>query len=251
MNRSRLGRWLLSSGVGRVIAFNWPKYVVALVALVCVATVAVTTNGLLSWLLFVMSLGLAYGLIVSVVATWWIYDGSHLRQWNWVSVQVRPPVSSWLLIHAGFDEVGDQLNGVLGSPARRYDLSPALNHTSPSLRRAQAWLGSADTPLRSVELPEHDGVCGVVVLAFAAHELGVETQLAQLLSETRRVLKDDGVVLLVEHCRDLPNTLVYGPGAWHFRTARFWTGAAHKSGLKLASEARCTPFVRSFALCRA
>jgi hypothetical protein len=57
--------------------------------------------------------------------------------------------------------------------------------------------------------------------------------------------------VVVEHLRDLANTLAFGPGALHFLPRREWLRLAAASGLALHDEARLTPFVRAFFLARA
>ncbi len=52
--------------------------------------------------------------------------------------------------------------------------------------------------------------------------------------------------MLVEHLRDLPNLIVFGPGALHFLTESSWRDAIAASGLRLTERFRVTPFVNVF-----
>lgn len=55
-----------------------------------------------------------------------------------------------------------------------------------------------------------------------------------------------GVVVLVEHLRDLPAALVFGPGILHFRPRAEWVSLGREAGLKSVDEFPITPFVRVF-----
>ena len=61
-----------------------------------------------------------------------------------------------------------------------------------------------------------------------------------------------GRIVLVEHLRDLPNRLAFGPGAIHFQArARRGSAAAADAGSHADGRARLTPYVRGFVFERA
>jgi SAM-dependent methyltransferase len=84
-----------------------------------------------------------------------------------------------------------------------------------------------------------------VFLVFAAHELRARADRAALFAEIARALRPGGRLLLVEHCRDVPNIAVYGPGAWHFYPRADWLRLGRAAGLAPVAEATMTPLVRA------
>ncbi len=87
-------------------------------------------------------------------------------------------------------------------------------------------------------------------LVFAAHELRRAEARVQLFREVRRVLRIGGEMVLLEHLRDGPNFLAFGPGFLHFFPARAWREEAETAGLRLRLQESLTPFVKVFVFRR-
>src|SRR5262249_29621090 len=69
-----------------------------------------------------------------------------------------------------------------------------------------------------------------------------------LFKELRRCVCPDGVIVLVEHLRDLSNLLAFGPGFLHFHSRRSWVRLISEAGLTIGHELSITPLVQAFAL---
>ena len=59
----------------------------------------------------------------------------------------------------------------------------------------------------------------------------------------RRRLAPHGRAVLVEHLRDWPNLIAFGPGFLHFLSRRTWLHTIAESRLRIVREFSITPFV--------
>ncbi|MEZ0388043.1 MAG: class I SAM-dependent methyltransferase [Verrucomicrobium sp.] len=241
-------------GVIKVVSFNRTFYMAGVISAFMAGAVLVYLPmvphlRLLGWLLW--SLGV-WWLVGSLVVTHWIYDKSPLFHWAWLGALLpKNQPASGCFVHAGFDEASGSLKEHLGRMDWQvldfYDEN-LLGEPSINLARklypppaSQQWIRYDHWPLPSTSVD-------VVFFFFAAHELRMPEQRVALLREATRVLAPDGRCIIVEHVRDLANALVYGPGVFHFHSVDTWLADFETAGLKIASEGRITPWVRTWAL---
>lgn len=55
----------------------------------------------------------------------------------------------------------------------------------------------------------------------------------------------------MEHLRDLPNFVAFGPGFLHFHAGRSWLRSIGEAGFKVVEQRGVTPFVQCFTLRKA
>ncbi len=175
-----------------------------------------------------------------------MYDLSPLYSLSWLTVQPK----RWANIHSGLDQTTPLLQKKLpDSSFTVFDIFDPEQMTEPSIQRARELSGGSDSHRASWKhLPAQTGEFDAVFLIFAAHELRDPTARDTFFQEVKRVLQPGGSAFLVEHLRDLPNFLAYGPGCLHFHSRRTWAAAFGAAGLKVQSERTLTPFVHVFKL---
>jgi hypothetical protein len=233
---------MIRTGLGRVVAFNWPKYVVALLFLFVSLVFAASSKGLLLVSLVVGSAAVVYGVFASLLATWWVYDHKAADLYQTVASEYQPG-APWILVHAGLDESQGRLDALIGPAASRFDVGPTADH-SPSLRRAHRLVGR-DGELWNGSLALQTGSVGFAVVLFGIHELSVAAA-ETLLGELQRVVAVGGTVVIVEHLRDVPNALVFGPAALHFASGHRWKTGIDAAGLVGTRSQRIAGFVTVF-----
>jgi SAM-dependent methyltransferase len=239
------------SGVGRVVAFNWPRYAIGLVV-VAVALAVPAPDPLRYPVRF--GAWLAAGWIVaSLVVTWWVYDRTALYDWAWVTGLLAGPPGHYAVVSAGLDEISPTLRRLFpSSEATLLDLYDPRLTREGSIRRARALVPppAEARAARPDLLPLPDASIDAVFLVFAAHELRAAGQRQALFAEIARTLRPGGRLLLVEHCRDAANIAAYGPGAWHFYPRTQWLRLARGAGLTPTADQTMTPLVHALAFHR-
>jgi SAM-dependent methyltransferase len=247
---ARRGRY---RGTVQIILYNWPSYVFG--ALVCLLALALALLAPLpAYARLLLGAGAAcagFWLVGSVVASYWVYDHSDLCQWDWIRGLFPVAPARWANIHAGLDETSLKLLSLFPRTGSTIlEIYDPVKMTEPSIRRARR-LTPAPVPATHAEiaaLPLNDEELDAAFLIFAAHEIRQPDLRLRFFHELHRVLKPGGRILIVEHLRDLPNFVVFGPGFLHFHSRRAWLRLANEGGFAVAREFRYTPFVDVFLL---
>lgn len=233
------------TGVSQIVRFNWPFYAVAI--LLALATLRAP------WPWPVAGTVALFYLLVSLGVSHYVYDLSSLYRWTWLDRALPTEPETMTNVHAGLDETS-------GALAHRFrdarlivlDVYDPAAHTEASIRRARAYLPplpeTVSTP--TGHLPVADGSQDAVFLLLAAHEIRDEAESVGFFREVGRILTHDGRAVLVEHLRDLPNFLAFGPGFLHFFSRRRWRRVIEQGGLEVTDEFAVNPFIRAFVLTR-
>lgn len=243
--RSRYG------GVRQIVRFNWPYYAAATAATAAASALLILVPLPAPWpSLALAALLLANAwLVLSLAVSHWIYDRSSVSRGEWLRGIAAPRIA---VCHFGQDEVSAHVARWLPTAAVQvFDLYDGALGT-PSLRRARALAapapGTRTAPLDAIPLGSASQ--DLAVLAFAAHEVRDHATRVRLCTELTRCLAPGGMLLVVEHLRDAPNLLAYGPGGFHFLSRRTWLRTFAAAGLAVVGETSFTPWVRRFELQR-
>ncbi len=226
-------------GVLQILAYNRGFYLGAIAVL-----------ALLVWAhLTLLAFGAGLWILISLAVSHFVYDRSALYSLDWLDI--RPVV--WLNVHAGLDETTALLaRRFAPSSYRVFDVFDPAQMTEPSIaaaRRLNPALAAERVSFR--HLPAAAGEFAAIFVIFAAHEFRKAEPRHAFFAELARVLQPGGALVIVEHLRDVPNFLAYGPGSLHFQSRRTWLTAFHAAHLTIQREYRVTPFVRVFELAQA
>ncbi|MGV9270439.1 class I SAM-dependent methyltransferase [Kitasatospora sp. NPDC003701] len=238
------------SGVREVIRYNWPMYAAGAATGVAGRLLARHLPARPAAVARAVSSVAAALLTTSTLATWHVYDRSALHTYDWLPDLLPAGPGDHLVVCTGLDEasrpVAARHPGARQRVADLYD--PDLT-TEGSIRRARRHAPPAPgtLPARPGALPAATGSLDTVLAVLAAHELRRPADRTALFTEAARVLRPGGTLLLVEHLRDLANTAVYGPGAWHFQPRATWLRHAAEAGLHPAAERRIATLITAFA----
>jgi SAM-dependent methyltransferase len=245
----RRGRY---HGLLQILAYNRPMFWRTGIAC-AVAALALALLPIPRPLTLLAAAGIALALgwsASSLLVSHWVYDLSPLGGWDWLPGLFPTPLRRWASVHAGLDETFGALARVIPAEQRTVlDIYDPAEMTEPSIVRARRLsLDRAATPADFRALPLADGAADAVFLIFAAHELRRPESRRRFFAEVARALAPGGRAVLVEHLRDLPNFLAFGPGFLHFLPRREWLRLAAAAGLAVREERRITPFVAVLTL---
>ncbi len=243
-------------GALQIFQYNWTFYAAALLVGVAGLVLLLTMDWAL-WLRVGLSAAIfatVFWAVASLVVSHYVYDRSGLYEFRWLTELLPQPPAVWINIHAGLDET----SGLLAqqyphSQWQVLDIYDPAQMTEPAIKRARSLTPAAlpAPPADFRALPLAPQSCEVVFIIFAAHELRTEAARQLFFRELHRVLRPQGNVVLVEHLRDVPNFLAFGPGAWHFLSRSVWLQTAHAANFTVTRELKHTPFVRAFCLSKA
>ena len=240
-------------GMLTIARLNWPFYLagaLVLVAGVCAFTLPAGELARIAGGLAVA--GSLYFIVGSLGVSHLVYDRSDLYRWEWLERALRGlRIKGALFCHAGFDEASVSLQAhFAGADWVVLDHFDPIRMTEPSIQRARLLFPPTPGTLRAAfdRWPVSAASADVVFGLLAIHELRSERERTAWFAQCRRCLRPGGRVLLVEHLRDLPNFLAFGPGFLHFHASASWRRCWTAAGLRALDEFPVTPWVRVFVL---
>lgn len=235
-------------GLLNVVRFNWDMYLKA--GLVLCAVFLIPWPGQMGFWARLGAAGACYFLLVSLLVSHYVYDLSDLYRWNWLKSKIPAP-ERLVNIHSGFDETTEQLMSLYpGCRVAALDFFDPNMMSEPSIHRARrAYPDRYSQSVSYDDLPLEDSAEELVTCLLAAHELREHALRVEFFSEVHRSLQVDGRLIVLEHLRDLPNFLAFGPGFVHFFSRENWLAAFAQAGFWVEEEFRVTPFLRGF-VCR-
>lgn len=238
-------------GIKNIIRFNWHFYLFAAGALFVLLiarhffALAFNTGFTIIILLLITNV------LLSLLASLYIYDLSQLYLLKWIDVLEVRPYSNLVNIHAGFDETSELLSvKYYDCNLKVLDFYNPKDHTEISIKRARKvyppFPGTQQISTSAIPLSQHS--VDVIFVLLAAHEIRNKEERIMFLKNLRETLKSEGKIVILEHLRDLSNFIVYNAGCFHFFSKAEWLLNFEYAGLKLNSEIKVTPFLSAFIL---
>ena len=239
-------------GMLQILHYNRPMYARALAASLAVI-LAIALLPIPRPLAALALAGVAAGLLwsaSSLLVSHWVYDRSPLSQWDWLARLLPEVPHHWASLHAGLDETFGALARIFPAAGGTIlDFYDPAEMTEPSIVRARRLsLDQTATPADFRALPLADASQDAIFLIFAAHELRHPDSRRRFFQEIARTLTPGGRAVLVEHLRDLPNFLAFGPGFLHFLPRQEWLRLAAAADLAVREDFHITPFVNVLVL---
>ncbi|OQP54584.1 methyltransferase type 11 [Niastella yeongjuensis] len=237
-------------GVLNILSFNRHFYVIGLGALLLLFL----SRLLFTWpsiTFIIIVIAFAYGLIMPLIVSAWVYDFSRFYEFQWLKQQIsgNEKISQIVNINAGFDETSFIIKHLLPeADLKVFDFYNAQQHTEPAIVRARkvSMVYPNTQTIASNVIPVSDGSVDLVFLLSAVHEIRSHEEKIGFLKECRRICKPQGKVIMVEHLRDFPNFLAFSVGFTHFFSRSVWKDAFKQAGFATFRETKFTLFMSVF-----
>lgn len=237
-------------GVLNILSFNRHFYFFGFIALALI----VTSTYFITWhtyLYYITLAGFAYGLIMPLLVSAYVYDLSGFYDFDWLRrMQLSDSPESYNLnINAGFDETSYLIKEILPhSKLQVYDFYDADRHTEAAIVRARkvSSVYPNTQHISTTSFPLEEDVIDNIFLISAAHEIRSQEEKILFLKECKRVCKSGGQIIMVEHLRDLPNFLAFSIGFTHFFSSSTWQQAFSEAGFSKVEEDKFTSFMSIF-----
>ena len=230
-----------------VILFNYQKILLGIIVSIALFGLSFFINSSFFVLLFrVLSILIILNIIASLVASYILYDNSDLYELNNLKGIIDwNKTENIILVHASFDPLSKSLE-------EKY---PNLNLTVCDIfgNRHEQEKGietskkifppnPKEIKIKPHQLPFEDQSQNVILAITALHEILDHEQRVLFFKEAKRILKDDGLIIVSEQFRDFTNFLFFNIGAFHFLNKKQWQKAISEAGLEIVDNKKITPF---------
>ncbi|WP_267402420.1 methyltransferase domain-containing protein [Chryseobacterium sp. GM_Chr_2] len=230
-----------------VILFNYQKILLGIVVSTVLLIASFWIN--IDWiqLLFrILSALIVLNIIASLVASYTLYDKSDLYELkNLNGIIDWEKIENAILVHASFDPLSKRLE-------EKY---PNLNLTVCDIfgNRHEQEKGietskkifpphPKEIKISPNRLPFEDKSQDIILAVTSLHEILDHEQRVLFFKEAKRILKDDGIIIVSEQFRDFTNFVFFNIGAFHFLSEKNWKKAIASSDLKIIKNQKLTPF---------
>jgi hypothetical protein len=238
-------------GIANVVRFNWHFYAIGAVVIAGLFVLSGPLPPFFRYTAQLLGLLSAISMIISLLASYYIYDRSGLYSMRWLSHLSVKPGNRLLNIHAGFDETSELIKEKY--PAANLmviDFYDPAKHTEVSIKRARKAYPSypGTIAVSTNALPPTASSLDFIFLILAAHEIRDKNERIQFFRELSSRLTMEGRIVVIEHTRDLYNFLVYNIGSLHFLSHKSWNGTFWGANLSKTEQFKLNPFISCFIL---
>ncbi len=236
-------------GVWNIIRFNSHFYLLSLTLLSLLLITNQYVDGVLGIIITIFTFLLLFTVIISLAASYYIYDISDLYKLNWLRMSKK--YNTIVNINAGFDETSALLqNKFPDSQLLVFDFYDDVIHTERSIKKARKiYKPFPETQkIKTTQIPVQSESVDLVCVILAAHEIRNESERLLFFKELNRIVKKNGEVVVTEHLRDLANFVVYNVGSFHFYSKKIWIKTFRLAAFHIKKEEKITPFISTFIL---
>lgn len=238
-------------GLKNIIRFNWHFYIIALATIIILFFIKSVASHPINLAVTIFIFLIIISTIISLTASWYIYDHSNLYSLNWLNNLIIGEGNQLVNINAGFDETSSILKEKYPhSKLEVFDFYDHQKHTEISIERARkaypSFPGTKVISTNNISLQRES--VDYFFLILAAHEIRNDEERIYFFKQVANALNRNGRIIVTEHLRDINNIIVYNIGFFHFFSKKNWKKTFTNADLLIDAEIKITPFISTFIL---
>jgi SAM-dependent methyltransferase len=202
-------------GIGNIIRFNWHFFVLSLLFVSLLFLIKPYFKEEIQVIITITGLSILIVNSISLAISWYIYDYSNLYSLAWLDAIIPIAPTKMLNIHAGFDETSLLLQQKYPHTEMIVlDFYDPKKHTEISIQRARkAYPPYPNTQSVTTDLlPLESDSIEQIFVVFSAHEIRNDRERILFFQELKRILTENGQIIVTEHLRDKANFTHIKPG---------------------------------------
>ena len=221
-----------------VLLFNYQKILLGLLisALFYWFSINVETE-LFSNFLLIFSCLIILNILLSIVASYILYDKSDLYKLEKLPEYIKlNEIKNGIFIHASFDPI----SRLIEKKYPKMELVVCDIFENRHLEEKMIKISKREFPpnekeikLDPTKLPFADNSQEIVFAVTALHEILDHDKRVLFFKEAKRVLKNNGILIISEQMRKGINFMFFNIGAFHFLSKNKWEKAIKESGLNI------------------
>lgn len=233
-----------------VLLFNYQKILLGfIVSGISYFTSTTIENKFISNLLIIFSCLIILNIILSILASYLLYDKSDLYKLeklpNYINLN---EIKNGIFIHASFDPI----SRLIETKYPKMELIVCDIFENRHLEEKMIKISKREFPPNTKEikidpttLPFSDNSQEIIFGVTALHEILDHDKRVLFFKEAKRILKKDGILIISEQMRDTTNFVFFNIGAFHFLSKKKWKLAIKESGLKIHETNRINIFAET------
>ena len=191
-------------------------------------------------------------IIASILASYILYDKSDLYKLNNLKdILDLKKIKKAVLIHASFDPISQLLE------KRCPDLNLTVCDIFENRHEHDSGIkiskkvfppNPKEIKINPNQLAFEDNSQDLVLAITAIHEILNHKERVLFFEEAKRIVKQDGLIIVSEQFRDTTNFLFFNIGAFHFLSQKQWKKAISDAGLEIIMNKKITIFANMLVI---
>ncbi|MEE9362092.1 MAG: methyltransferase domain-containing protein [Cellulophaga sp.] len=236
-----------------VILFNYQKILIGIfVSLLSFWFSNFITNEIILKTFLIFGGLIILNIILSIIASYFLYDKSDLYKLEKLPEYIKlNEIKNGIFIHASFDPISNSIE----KKYPKMELVVCDIYENRHLDEKMINISKKEFPpnpkeikIDPTELPFKDNSQEIVFAITALHEILQHEKRVKFFKETKRILKNNGILIISEQMRDGINFMFFNIGAFHFLSKRKWKLAIKESGLEIFETQKINMFAETIII---
>jgi hypothetical protein len=230
-----------------VILFNYGKLLSGIFFSFLLIFISYQINSdFMTLLLRIFGILILSNILASIIAAYILYDKSELYELSLLerALDFRK-INNIVLIHASFDPLSKIIEEKYYSKnitvcdiyGNRHEHEKGIKFSKKVFPP-----NPNEIKISTNKLPFENNSQDVILAITAIHEVLSHKERVEFFKESKRILNDNGCIIVSEQFRNLTNFLFFSFGAFHFLSEKQWKKAINEAGLEIVEIKKITIF---------